>query len=801
MKLIFYVLSISFVFSLTTMSNSSSNDLDTSLSKQRLSKKVTLSDLCVTSIKTVVQLLLENNGVLIDDGLMACYERIMHGKKTVYTEDLIKAYKYLRIMVDDQILLMKAFRPDAPQGLDDGSVVGTIIGCDLNPVLERIQSLRILVMQCCATVQAEILQVLQAVQSLTGIVIEDFNATFTALNEIRNDLLILTDIVIEDFNGTFTALHEIHDELVVLTDIVVEDFNSTFTSLNTINNEIIGTQTSLDACCSQLAKDFNGTFTSLDIINNEIIGTQTSLDACCAQIEEDFNGTFTVLDLIRMDLAVSTGATLGAITETKDTVISTKGATQINAGTTIGSSGSYFISKNVPGTITITSNNVTLDLSGNTLFSGVVVQNCSGVTVKNGIIRNSLNMGAIQLINCSDIALTDLKIIDPAHDGVQCNGVTGLFMQAFLISGAANNGITFLTNPSTALQIQEFTLLNNTNYSFDCAIDLDNLIINNGSINGGTGIRQEVATTVSRLSIYDVTVASINNSNNYAFNFLGTVNDLSFNNLQLATVIGGIYFAHLTNAVLKDCVVKDIVASSVAATVVDGIRIDLGSGIQCDSCIVEGINDGVNQITCNGFGIHNAVNLLFKSCVVQSLKRQTATLNGFLFDTCDTIQIMNSTVQTIQSIDLAQRASGFNFVNSTQGWLNNCTASECSSSGFVLQGTSDFYTFNNCFSLYNNISLSGAHGFELPTGTPLHVGMQYCQGSNNDGNGFEGGAGVVIGNSVAMNNSIGFDGNLGMIVYNGFAQGNTTNYMNLAVTSPIQLIGATPIDLGANIDA
>lgn len=648
------------------------------------------------SFKWFLELIIEkaklhNKTDLLSDGLLRSYERIIiQGKSTLYVRDLVEAYAEL---VEELVLLdaSKAPRLDAPGS--NGSIVGSLVDCNLNPVILRINELINLVTQCCAELTA--------------------------------------------------------------------DFNETFTIFNKLEQEIIGTQTSIDSCCAFISNEFNGTFTVLDT----------------------FHGTFTVLEVIELSVLAC-----------KASIITTP--------TTISASGSYCLSNNITGTITIQSDNVYLTLGGNTISDGALIINASkGVNVSGGIIDASASLGAIQVINSSNVTLSSFTLINPANDGIRCDNVTSLLVKNFAIRGSGNNGISFINNPSTAVILQNFDILNTTSNAVYFNTNISDITIKTGFMLTSQGIRQEASSTISRMSFYNLTVNSVTNNTNYSFAFLGTVLDLTFNNMVLSNVIGGIEFASLTNAFLKNCTIKEIAPSSISGTVLDGFRIDTGEAIQFESCSIENINSGTNIIFFNGFSINSVNTVILRCCNVQNISRNTAMLNGYFFGNSNNIQLIKCTAQEINSVDLTQVAAGYNFSNSTKVFLNSCAATACSSFGFELQAGSDFFVFNNCYALFNNVITSGAKGFQIPAVVPLHISMQLCQSSFNDGNGFDGGSGVVIGHSVAQGNGgIGYNGNADMLVYDSYAVLNTTtNYLNLNPLSPVQLIGTTTFMLGANI--
>lgn len=118
-----------------------------------------------------------------------------------------------------------------------------------------------------------------------------------------------------------------------------------------------------------------------------------------------------------------------------------KGATTLAATCTIDKPGTYVLTTNIysditsssTSLITITSNNVQLDLSGHTLLqnnnngtiAGITIQNnLKNITIKNGFLCDTTNYAIIIGSNCSSINITDLFINGTKKGGISIGSNT-----------------------------------------------------------------------------------------------------------------------------------------------------------------------------------------------------------------------------------------------------------------------------------------------------------------------------------------------------------------------------------------
>jgi uncharacterized membrane protein YsdA (DUF1294 family) len=220
--------------------------------------------------KFVVELLdkasAEGKQYSLSEELLIVCQKIFNNHKEFLPEEIAKALPELLEFASAKIQETKAPRLDAP-GSQDGSIVGSSVACNLDEVIQLLNQLTAIIIQCCNTLQLDFAGTFTVLNAL----IVEFNGTFTVLDTLINTATI-------DFNGTFTAFADIKNTLTI-------DFNGTFTALQ--------------SCCNQIFIDFTNVFTTLTDIKNtltvEFNGTFTELFTDISILTRDFSGTFTAL--------------------------------------------------------------------------------------------------------------------------------------------------------------------------------------------------------------------------------------------------------------------------------------------------------------------------------------------------------------------------------------------------------------------------------------------------------------------------------------------------------------------------
>ncbi|MDZ4098877.1 MAG: WD40 repeat domain-containing protein, partial [Methylophilaceae bacterium] len=175
-----------------------------------------------------------------------------------------------------------------------------------------------------------------------------------------------------------------------------------------------------------------------EIIVEHVVPTEcastSALDSCCATIAQDFRDTWTVLQRIESKA---------------DELCSSCDATPITGPYTINNSGIYCLQADSTGPITITAQNVTLDLNNHTISGGTdgVVINGDNAWVKNGTVRDTIANGIT--ITAAGCTLDTLDVLgSPTGFLLQnasttkitnCRALENTFAGFSLIAGTTNN--------------------------------------------------------------------------------------------------------------------------------------------------------------------------------------------------------------------------------------------------------------------------------------------------------------------------------------------------------------------------
>ena len=145
-----------------------------------------------------------------------------------------------------------------------------------------------------------------------------------------------------------------------------------------------------------------------------------------------------------------------------DVLLSCTQSSQSSAGT-ISESGSYCVTQNIAGTITIAANDVYLDLSNRTITGGVVINSgVDQVAITNGIIDADGGVGVQANANSSNITLSHLTIKN-GTDGINLDAVhDATIAQCSLVANEQGISITNSYN----VDVEQSIAQNNTNRGF-----------------------------------------------------------------------------------------------------------------------------------------------------------------------------------------------------------------------------------------------------------------------------------------------------------------------------------------------
>ncbi len=341
---------------------------------------------------------------------------------------------------------------------------------------------------------------------------------------------------------------------------LIGDFQETWTILDVIENKLCTAEPILETITSKLDQDISldlsGVFTEIEAILQKECTVDSKVDIALSlvdvfiskQDEIDFSGVFTALDALLMKVCTVDSQT--DVLDTKvDNLVSFCGI-PIRASSlplTITTPERYFLAENIDyaGTtdaITISTDNVFLDLNGYTLnytgvtasIDGVMISASTNVQVVNGAISNFTADG-INATGGGHLVFAHLNISNTTGDGLQTGGRTVVINNVttsncnVLTVGTANAWIkncSILNAPGTGI----FVSSGDNTYISDCIIKQSgpNGIATTGTINnfvlqrsivmgsGSFGIQTNIGASVSGWIILDsIFTANGNNGLNY----------------------------------------------------------------------------------------------------------------------------------------------------------------------------------------------------------------------------------------------------------------------------------------------
>lgn len=349
-----------------------------------------------------------------------------------------------------------------------------------------------------------------------------------------------------------------------------------------VRNITVTIDSKLDACCAAVEQnfqtafdDFNSTWTLLDAIGSKIeniqcyINTDTvasKLELCCSAIDEnfqtivqDFSSTWTLLNSVppvivaaienccptiiaKVDVCEYTAASKIDIVDQDLTQFNYCAPIGITGPTTITNAGSYCLSNDINGSISL-----------QTTTTGVVI-NMNG-----HIINAATEQYAIQLLGQSDVSVYNGRIV----------GNIGVFATA--CENIKLNNV-FFACAGTALELQ-----NSTNI----AVQSCKLVSNS---NGSRGVHAAGCSVVSFFDIYS-------NTNLVGFLFEST-NDVQADTVQIVTTgnaCTGIYADSCNRVTFKNLtstVQTNVVMNGCSTIIVAGAEITGNSGVTSTNCSI-----------------------------------------------------------------------------------------------------------------------------------------------------------------------------------------------------------------------
>ncbi len=585
-----------------------------------------------SKLKEILTQILEHQDNIPEE-INRCYQALHEKAQSVKINDLIITLMYSIDYKAPGLLLHKSLRAPRPNASqNNNSVVGPIINCDLHQLTELLEFLRILITLCCEQLE------------------QDFNILFSDLTTILNNLNTYCILITatSDFQGTFTTIQDIKNTLTTCCANITLDFEATWTSI---------------------FAGFATTFTEISDIKN-------TFTICCDEIQQNFQGTFTALHSL----------------STTNTCISPCGAVPITQSTIITVSGSYCLSKDIAGPITVNANNVTLDLNNHTVSgsgagsgAGIILNAGSNRLIKNGRIENFDT--AIFSTNNVTTALLNIVINTCFIEGITINNGTDIHLDSLVITSIIGIGV-HLTGINNAYLIKNVLInLAEQGFIFDT---ISNSLIQNC----------EVTDCNSPLSTqgYAVNAGSFNQFDN-----------CSAKNLVSIIKSVGFFLLNSNNTILTDCTVENMITNVGASA--EGFECNtLSSDNELLHCSVLNVNAPVFTA---GFALEGTA-ITAIDCLTQSCFTSDFNGNGFVCTgsnialtdcqafNCQSVGFnITSTNITLQFCQSAYNDTGF-LINNPNVLIGNSVAVNNGSIGF----NSNFLTLAlyHCFASQNGIN-------------------------------------------------------------------------------------------------
>ncbi len=563
----------------------------------------------------------------ISPEIKRCYKELSEKNYATNADDLIDTLVFIINTKAPGIIAQRAPRPHAPA--INNAVVGPLVSCDLGEIIKLLELFKRSIFLCCAQLD------------------NDFTQLFIDLTLIIENLTTYCTLITAtaEFQGTFTALQDLKNTLTVCCSAITNNFQNTFTII---------------------AAGFSTSFTEISDLNN-------TLTTCCQEIQINFDGTFTALNSLKSSL----------------TCLPPCGTLAITASTVITTPGSYCLSNDIVGPITINASNVTLDLNNYTIVgsgigsgAGIIINAGTNRSVKNGRITN-FDTGVLSTANVTTELIT--VIINGCFaEGVTIANGTDVHLDSLVITNIGGSGVHLTGNNTTFL--------------------IRNVLIT-------TSLEGFIFDSISNSQIQDCIVADCSSSAlargfailNGSFN---QFDNCSVKNLVSTLESRGFFLSNAQNSLLRDCTAQNIITTL-------GISAE---GFECAD-----LSNTIALIRCSALDLEaSSVSAGFE------LDGSSIVLNDCLSQSCHATNL---------------NGNGF-MCTGTDITLTNCQAFDCQSTGFIISTTN--CSLQYCQSAYNaigflnnnpNVSIgnsvavhNNSIGFE---NTALTLSIYYCFASDN----------------------------------------------------------------------
>lgn len=377
------------------------------------------------------------------------------------------------------------------------------------------------------------------------------------------------------------------------------------------------TKSKLDTCCYTLSSldaiiklDVDAGSTKIDSVSTQIATMENKLDICCNHIEDLYT------------CALGTAITQSMIPYT------------------ITTPGNYYlyecINSNDPAAITIATNNVRLNLNGNTITTtgnyGITCSNVNNVFILNGSIIPAET--GLFMSSCNNVGIYNITCINGGDISIDLQSVTDLIVRNCTIDGTTSLfsiGLQmFLCKEVTVVGCASY---NQTGFGF-------------------------AASTVTGLELVDCTSVGA------TFYIAGSVQTATFarNCVASNSFSGGFTIESSSGAVFQGCIARSCTQSGFITSV-------SSRSVVYERCISD--NNGEN-----GFECYNTTSPVYESCIANN-----NSLNGFYIRNVNGSPVQNATCERCLATNNA--VDGFKIDTiSNKARFNRCIAAGNANRGF-----------------------------------------------------------------------------------------------------------------------
>ncbi|MBI2775537.1 right-handed parallel beta-helix repeat-containing protein [Candidatus Dependentiae bacterium] len=415
-------------------------------------------------------------------------------------------------------------------------------------------------------------------------------------------------------------------------------------------------------------------------------------------------------------------------------------------------SGNYCLANDIIGTITISSNEVHLDLNGFSIIStdttgiaeiptppfiiqwgAISMNNVENVSVRNG----QLYKLGIFASTCTNVLIDSIASFSCGVPDINCTGMNRLSVSNYSIfnhygfsscvSAELSNDISFENfNVNDSQYAQGFTIISIDNF------EVENLFLNNPSTPSATINASSIAaTSVTNLSIRNVITEA-------GAIFVVTSTGIIIENVQSSLSTNGFSFMNnVRNVSIADCICRDSdVVGGVLQNIVTGTNIRV-SNFNVENCVGNEVILATDITNCV-FENYNASECVLSApaIVVDNTSSGTTTGAQLTFDNwtlneCALISVFN--INTAPDIQISRfkvtnnnSLSSISFArvtNSPKVIFDDCIFSDNASNtadNIITAQASDFIRINNVV-IENNTFAGGQNGIVFSAGVLLTV--------------------------------------------------------------------------------